>query len=916
MPTNTITTQLNQKVTGAGATSQLNQLLSDLNRTLTKSNAGFNRVSSSARKTQREVSKLSAVQRQLNNGLKAFVTFNISRALTNIATSTVSTINEFQRLDRVLQVTTGQTASEVERTFQGLVSIAADLPESSTDVVNAFVRLNNLNLDNSADALRDFSDLSAGLGRNLDRLIEAVADSATFEFERLKEEFGIIARQTDETIRFTFQGTTTEVEKTASAVQDFIRTLAQENFKGAAEAQLDTLGASFNNLGDAINQSIRKIDDNFSVSSGIASSINNFSRSIRFASGTKGLRDLRLEAEEARETALSLQDALRQNLTGTELRDAVVNSFGTAFENLGQSDTNRRLNAEKRIVEELERERKLRAEIVELQELQASITITDRTTGAVQTLANIAFGFDKIAAQSKGALGPVKDFELTLKRLEEGLAANGNADILNTQVFKAEVDSAREAAVAAQDAIDIRAAQSKADQLQKLINGSLTEANRGILRYQETINKLNEAQVSTLVNSRQVIGAAQQQLLNDALKFIGDATLNDGTLQAERAFQERYQRLEEVVKTYGQDLVDQIGLTERLAIDQVKLRDKELADALQASQTALLSPTETVFRQLNQIANRFAGGNAGSIQGLQQNTLDKFLQSFTLDAGVIKNLSDFNDELNRTFVNFSAQGLNVDQAKINSIISFVDSVLGGNSNGQPQTSLDQFNQRIEAINRLGEFALNEDQEKRRKNLILQNEREIFEIKRSSSEQLLSLIANEQTRALALEQAGSRAKVVLALDTGQKLLSGFTEQSEGILRISKALAATQVSIDLFRAITGFKSAAASAGGGLIGFLSAAAQVGSLIAEFKGYIDEIESKELGDSSVSGGGGGSSINYSSLRSEVQPRGNNNANLSINVFGSVLDEGGLEEAIAEGARNALDNDRLIIRNTDIRRF
>ena len=102
----------------------------------------------------------------------------------------------------------------------------------------------------SKDSMISFANTSAAMGKSLEQMIEAVADATTFEFERLKE-FGIKTRQEGDKVKFTFRGVTTEVEKNADAVKEFLENIGNTTFAGAAIEQTKTLAGSISNLDQA-----------------------------------------------------------------------------------------------------------------------------------------------------------------------------------------------------------------------------------------------------------------------------------------------------------------------------------------------------------------------------------------------------------------------------------------------------------------------------------------------------------------------------------------------------------------------------------------------------------------------------------------------------------------------------------------
>ena len=160
-----------------------------------------------------------------------------------------STTMEFQRLQAALTTVTGSSAA-AEREFAKLKQFAATTPYQLQEVVDAFIKLKARGLDPSIETLRSFGNTAAATGKSLDQFIEAVADAATGQMERLKE-FGIVARQEGDQVAFTFQGVTTEVQRNADAITDYLQRIGDVNFAGGMERQAATLGGAFSNAQDA-----------------------------------------------------------------------------------------------------------------------------------------------------------------------------------------------------------------------------------------------------------------------------------------------------------------------------------------------------------------------------------------------------------------------------------------------------------------------------------------------------------------------------------------------------------------------------------------------------------------------------------------------------------------------------------------
>lgn len=141
-----------------------------------------------------------------------------------------------------------------------LNSFAETTPFTLDQSVQGFVKLTALGLTPSERALSSYGNTASAMGKDLSQMIEAVADASTFEFERLKE-FGIKARQQQDTVSFTFQGVTTTVEKNADAIEGFLTGIGENSFGDAMANQMERIPGMISNLSDAWDNLFRTIAD-------------------------------------------------------------------------------------------------------------------------------------------------------------------------------------------------------------------------------------------------------------------------------------------------------------------------------------------------------------------------------------------------------------------------------------------------------------------------------------------------------------------------------------------------------------------------------------------------------------------------------------------------------------------------------
>ncbi len=223
------------------------------------SRAELDRLGDSSGRTERDLGRLS---RQTSTVSSMFLNMRnvvAGIALGALSRSIVSTNAEFQKLTASLETVTGSSAG-AQAALDWINDFATQTPYQLNEVVGAFIKLKALGLDPSEAALRSYGNTASAMGKSLDQFIEAVADAATGEFERLKE-FGIKASQQGNEVVFTFQGVKTTVAKDASAISDYLRKIGDVNFAGAMEKQMSTLGGAFSNLQDNVDRFYRAIGE-------------------------------------------------------------------------------------------------------------------------------------------------------------------------------------------------------------------------------------------------------------------------------------------------------------------------------------------------------------------------------------------------------------------------------------------------------------------------------------------------------------------------------------------------------------------------------------------------------------------------------------------------------------------------------
>lgn len=130
-----------------------------------------------------------------------------------------------------------------------IIKFSKETPYALEEVTSGFLKLKNMGLDPSIEALTSYGNTASAMNKSLNDMVEAVADAATGEFERLKE-FGIRAKNQGDTIAFTFRGVTTEVKNSSEEIQQYLLAIGNTEFAGGMAAQSQTLGGLFSSLKD------------------------------------------------------------------------------------------------------------------------------------------------------------------------------------------------------------------------------------------------------------------------------------------------------------------------------------------------------------------------------------------------------------------------------------------------------------------------------------------------------------------------------------------------------------------------------------------------------------------------------------------------------------------------------------------
>jgi len=227
--------------------------------------------------------------------------------------------------------------------FEALNDFAKETPYTLDQSIEGFVKLTNLGLNPSEEAMRSYGDTSAALGKSMMDMVEAVADATTGEFERLKE-FGIKASVDGDRVSLRFKGVTTEIGNNAAAIEDYLIKLGQDNFGGGMAKRMDTLDGKIANLSMAWDGLFRTIgsgdaggliEDSVTAATDAIQSLNDLLQSGELAASVDANLSRFAYVTDAVDTAFSeISGIIEKNLgvgAADDLKGGVVDILSRSF---------------------------------------------------------------------------------------------------------------------------------------------------------------------------------------------------------------------------------------------------------------------------------------------------------------------------------------------------------------------------------------------------------------------------------------------------------------------------------------------------------------------------------------------------------------------------------------------------------
>lgn len=210
----------------------------------------LDRMAAAGGRSEKSFSALGVASKALGGALAAV-------GAGKIAGDLISITRETGIMTASLRTATG-SAESAAVAFDAITKLATQLPESVDSVATAFTKLVNYGLNPSEAAIKSYSNTAAALGKDLSQMVEAVADAATGEFERLKE-FGIKSKIQGDQVSFTFRGVTETVKNSAAEIEGYLQSIGNNQFAGSAAEQMKELDGAISNLGDTYDGLLRTV---------------------------------------------------------------------------------------------------------------------------------------------------------------------------------------------------------------------------------------------------------------------------------------------------------------------------------------------------------------------------------------------------------------------------------------------------------------------------------------------------------------------------------------------------------------------------------------------------------------------------------------------------------------------------------
>lgn len=513
-------------------------------------------------------------------------------------TAFVSKIVDVQRQFDVLNsslVTVTGSSDAADRAFAWLKDFAATTPFQLSEVTQAFIKMKALGLDASRESLTSYGNTASAMGKSLNQMIEAVADAATGEFERLKE-FGIKARQEGDKVTLTFQGVSTTIGNNAAEIAKYLQDIGNVDFAGAMERRAATLDGAISNLADTWDELFR------TISAGQAGSL--IYDTVKLATGA---------IEDMITIVKALSSEMNNGAQSSQAFKVVQEAIAVAFETVIAVGVN--------------------VKYVITQVINEIVGLYN------QSKAILSGNFEEAAAIRRQMVADAEAARIEVDQTTERIL---NARKNRTEAVKAEYN-ATEYAAKAQSEVVSKEAQKQLEAYQKLID-SINDRIGALSLEEQALDDFSDAQKTALKvmqdiqNGTLKLTDAQKRQVSASLEqLIATEKATEEVKKQNDAFKKLKESLEEKTRSLKldlettEDMTDAQKLAYKLLIDlrdgTVKLNDKQaeqIANALE-----LMLATDKVNQEFKKNEEYIKAVSKATIEFLEAQ--DKKLESLLED---------------------------------------------------------------------------------------------------------------------------------------------------------------------------------------------------------------------------------------------------------------------------------------------
>lgn len=186
---------------------------------------------------------------------------SIGKTLTGLATGTAlaglyaltrgasDSVNAFEDMRAKLSAVTGDLKT-AEAVFWELNTLEDETTKSTQELSDALLYLNKFGINATSKDLKNLSAVSLGLNKDLATVTSAIGKASQGRYKALQE-LGIQVDDTGNKLKLTFQGVSSEVDKSADSVKNYLSSLGETRFAEVLTAKLNTTESALNRFRNA-----------------------------------------------------------------------------------------------------------------------------------------------------------------------------------------------------------------------------------------------------------------------------------------------------------------------------------------------------------------------------------------------------------------------------------------------------------------------------------------------------------------------------------------------------------------------------------------------------------------------------------------------------------------------------------------